>query len=221
MFRIAALSRIPHIRCQMVRLPTSPLISSSRWYQVSPNSARPGMVIDLNGSPQIVVAKDHGGTGRGQAVIKLTFKHAVTGARSQERFRSNDSLEVMLLVQKEYQFLYAADGKAHLMDMQTFEELAMDMDAFEGDKDKMAFLEDGMAVTVQALEPEPGAISWRLPLKHSYKVKSVESRVARDKGATYLPATLENGARVSVPDFVKPGETIVVDLENAIYAGRA
>ncbi|KAJ2596706.1 hypothetical protein H4R99_004814 [Coemansia sp. RSA 1722] len=219
MFRIAALSRIPRV-LPMARVPAS-LAIHSRWYQVSPNSARPGMVIDLNGSPQIVVSKDHGGTGRGQAVIKLTFKHAVTGARSQERFRSNDSLEVMLLVQKEYQFLYTADNKAHLMNMQTFEELAMDMDAFEGGKDKMAFLEDGMNVTVQALEPEPGAISWRLPLKHTYKVAAVESRVARDKGATYLPATLENGAKVSVPDFVKPGETIVVDLENATYAGRA
>ncbi|KAJ1804277.1 hypothetical protein LPJ56_006771 [Coemansia sp. RSA 2599] len=219
MFRTFAFSRVQRLR-QAARLPASPA-SGCRWYQVSPNSARPGMVIDLNGSPQIVVSKDHGGTGRGQAVIKLTFKHAVTGARSQERFRSNESLEVMLLVQNEYQFLYAADGKAHLMNMQTFEELAMDMDAFEGSKDKMAFLEDGMTVTVQALEPEPGAISWRLPPKHPYKVASVESRVARDKGATYLPATLENGAKVSVPDFVKPGETIIVDLENATYAGRA
>ncbi|KAJ1722755.1 hypothetical protein LPJ53_002853 [Coemansia erecta] len=193
----------------------------SRWYQVGPNSARPGMVIDLNGSPQIVVSKDHGGTGRGQAVIKLSLKHAVTGAKSHERFRSNDSLEVMLMIQKPYQFLYSDDKKAHLMDMKTYEELTMDLDKFEGDKDKLAFLEDGMDVTVQVLEPEPGPISWRLPARHAYKVKSVESRIARDKGATYLPATLENGAKVSVPDFIKPGEQIIVDLEKAEYIGRA
>ncbi|KAJ1854508.1 hypothetical protein LPJ73_002471 [Coemansia sp. RSA 2703] len=195
--------------------------SSSRWYQVGPNSARPGMVIDLNGSPQIVVSKEHGGTGRGQAVIKLSLKHAVTGVKSHERFRSNDSLEVMLMIQKSYQFLYADDKKANLMDMQTYEELAMDLDKFEGEKDKLAFLEDGMDVTVQVLEPEPGPISWRLPARHTYKVKSVESRIARDKGATYLPATLENGAKVSVPDFIKPGEQIIVDLEKAEYVGRA
>ncbi|KAJ2786749.1 hypothetical protein GGI15_001278 [Coemansia interrupta] len=193
----------------------------NRWYQVGPNSARPGMVIDLNGSPQIVVSKDHGGTGRGQAVIKLSLKHAVTGAKSHERFRSNDSLEVMLMMQRPYQFLYSDDKKAHLMDMKTYEELAMDLDKFEGDKDKLAFLEDGMDVTVQVLEPEPGPISWRLPARHTYKVSSVESRIARDKGATYLPATLENGAKVSVPDFIKPGEKIIVDLEKAEYIGRA
>ncbi|KAI8322811.1 hypothetical protein GQ54DRAFT_259354 [Martensiomyces pterosporus] len=212
------------LRSALVRLPRvrpAPLALPRRWYQVGPNSARPGMVIDLNGSPQIVVAKDHGGTGRGQAVIKLTLKHAVTGQRSQERFRGNDSLEVMQLIQKEYQFLYSDDGKAHLMDMQSFEELAMDMGAFEGGKEKMPFLEDGMGVTVQVLEPEPGPISWRLPPRHAYKVKSVELRVARDKGATYVPAILENGAKVTVPDFIKPGETIVVDLEQEAYVSRA
>ncbi|KAJ2252336.1 hypothetical protein GGI13_003342 [Coemansia sp. RSA 455] len=202
------------------RLPAH-VLSAQRWYKVGPNAARLGMVIDHNGSPQIVVGKDHGGTGRGQAVIKLSFKNAITGAKSQDRFRANDSLEVMLMVQKEYQFLYTDSGKVHLMDMTSFEELSMDLDSFEGDKDRLALLEDGMAITVQTLEPEPGPISWRLPARHVFKVKSVESRIAKDKGATYLPALLENNARVMVPDFIKPGESITVDLEKAEYVGRA
>ncbi|KAJ2002905.1 hypothetical protein GGI04_003154 [Coemansia thaxteri] len=179
------------------------------------------MVIDLNGGPHILVNKDHGGTGRGQAVIKLTFKHATSGAKLQERFRGNDSLEVMLLVQKEYQFLYSDEDKVHLMDMTTYEELSMPLDSFEGDKDKLALLEDGMRITVQTLEPEPGPISWRLPARHAYKVKSVEVRIAKEKGATFQPATLENNARVMVPDFVKPGESITVDLDKGEYVGRA
>ncbi|KAJ2741537.1 hypothetical protein GGI20_005124 [Coemansia sp. BCRC 34301] len=197
------------------------VLATRRWYKVGPNAARLGMVVDHNGSPQIVVAKDHGGTGRGQAVIKLTFKNAITGAKSQERFRGNDSLEVMLMVQKEYQFLYTDESKIHLMDMRSFEELSMDLDTFEGDKDKLVLLEDGMSITVQMLEPEPGPISWRLPARHIYKVKSVEARIAKDKGATYLPARLENNARVMVPDFIKPGEAITVDTEKAEYVGRA
>lgn len=192
-----------------------------RWYQLGPNSVRPGQVVDLNGNPQIVLSKSHGGTGRGQAVVKLTFKHAVTGARSQERFRANDSLEIMQMVQTEYQFMYADDQQAHLLNMNTYEELAMDLEVFEGGKPKLPFLEDGMTVTVQSLEPEPGPISWRLPLRHVYKVKSVESRLTRDKGATYQPAILESNAKVMVPDFIKPGETIVVDLEKEEYVSRA
>ncbi|KAJ1901617.1 hypothetical protein LPJ66_000642 [Kickxella alabastrina] len=216
MFR-SVLAQIPR-----PRLLAQPRVMAQRWYQIGPNSARPGMVIDLNGSPQIVVAKDHGGTGRGQAVIKLTLKHAVTGSKSQERFRGNDALEVMLLIQKEYQFLYADGNQAHLMDMQTFEELTMDMENFEGDKEKLAFLEDGMGVTVQVLEPQPGPISWRLPARHTYRVREVEMRLARDKGATYVWGTMDNGAKVMVPDFIKPGEDIIVDLLDKItYIGRA
>ncbi|KAJ2830858.1 hypothetical protein GGI24_001812 [Coemansia furcata] len=197
------------------------VLAAQRWYKVGPNAARLGMVIDHNGSPQIVVGKDHGGTGRGQAVIKLTFKNAITGAKSQDRFRANDSLEVMIMVQKQYQFLYMDTDKIHLMDMTSFEELSMDLDTFEGDKDRLALLEDGMAITVQTLEPEPGPISWRLPARHVFKVKSVEAGIARDKGATYLPAILENNVKVMVPDFIKPGESINVDLEKAEYVGRA
>ncbi|KAJ2880964.1 hypothetical protein IWW38_005868 [Coemansia aciculifera] len=214
MFRLAA-SRF------VTRRTTAHVLAAQRFYKVGPNAARLGMVIDHNGSPQIVVAKDHGGTGRGQAVIKLTFKNAITGAKSQERFRGNDTLEVMLMVQKEYQFLYKDEARIYLMDMRSFEELSMALDTFEGNKDKLALLEDGMTITVQTLEPEPGPISWRLPARHVYKVKSVEARLAKEKGATYMPATLENNARVMVPDFVKPGEAITVDLEKAEYVGRA
>ncbi|KAJ2909985.1 hypothetical protein GGI21_001327 [Coemansia aciculifera] len=214
MFRLAA-SRF------VTQRTTAHVLAAQRFYKVGPNVARLGMVIDHNGSPQIVVAKDHGGTGRGQAVIKLTFKNAITGAKSQERFRGNDTLEVMLMVQKEYQFLYKDEARIYLMDMRSFEELSMALDTFEGNKDKLALLEDGMTITVQTLEPEPGPISWRLPARHVYKVKSVEARLAKEKGATYMPATLENNARVMVPDFVKPGEAITVDLEKAEYVGRA
>ncbi|KAJ2796125.1 hypothetical protein H4R20_005639 [Coemansia guatemalensis] len=208
-----ALGRLAHPRIG-VQLPPR------RWIQIGPNTVRLGMVIDHKGEPQIVESKDHGGTGRGQAVVKLNLRHAATGVRSQVRFRGSDTLELMKLVQNKYQFLYTEGNKAHMLNMQSFEELAMDMDTFEGAKDKIAFLEDGMEIIVQSLEPEPGPISWRLPSRYTFKVKSVEARLAKDKGATYSPATLENNARVSVPDFIKPGDSIVVDLDKTAYVGR-
>ncbi|KAJ2617030.1 hypothetical protein H4S08_000514 [Coemansia sp. RSA 1365] len=197
------------------------MISKRLSIQIGPNTVRLGMVIEHKGEPQIVESKDHGGTGRGQAVVKLNLRHAATGARSQVRFRASDTLDLMKLVQNKYQFLYSESDKVHLLNMQTYEELAMNMDKFEGSKDRMSFLEDGMEIIVQSLEPEPGPISWRLPSRHTFKVKSIEARVAKDKGATYSPATLQNNARISVPDFVKPGDSIVVDLDKLTYVGRS
>ncbi|KAJ2552191.1 hypothetical protein IWW35_002445, partial [Coemansia sp. RSA 1878] len=188
-----------------------------RWYQAGPNSVRMGNVIDIKGEPQIVVSRDHGGTARGQAVIKLNLKHAVTGIKSTERFRNNDTLEVLLLVQNQYQYLYSDGDTAHLLNMQTYEELTMDINTLEGGKDKLPYLEDNMEVTVQSLEPEPGPLSWRLPARHTYKVKSLVDRIAKDRGTTYVTGTLENGMQVQIPNFIKPGENVVVDLTRLTY----
>ncbi|KAJ1859173.1 hypothetical protein GGH12_002943 [Coemansia sp. RSA 1822] len=192
-----------------------------RWYQAGPNSVRMGNVIDIKGEPQIVVSRDHGGTARGQAVIKLNLKHAVTGIKSTERFRNNDTLEVLLLVQTQYQYLYSDGDTVHLLNMQTFEELTMDINTLEGGKDKLPYLEDNMEVTVQSLEPEPGPLSWRLPARHTYKVKSLVDRIAKDRGTTYVTGTLENGMQVQIPNFIKPGENVVIDLTRLSYIGRA
>ncbi|KAJ2159917.1 hypothetical protein GGH16_005246 [Coemansia sp. RSA 560] len=121
-------------------------------------------------------------------------------------------LEVLLLVQNQYQYLYSDGDTAHLLNMQTYEELTMDINTLEGSKDKLPYLEVNMEVTVQSLEPEPGPLSWRLPTRHTYKVKSLMDRIAKDRGTTYVTGTLENGIQAQIPNFIKPGENLVIDL---------
>ncbi|KAJ2641364.1 hypothetical protein IW137_003110, partial [Coemansia sp. RSA 1287] len=95
-------------------------------------------------------------------------------------------LEVLLLVQNQYQYLYSDGDTAHLLNMQTYEELTMNINMLESSKDKLLYLEDNMEEIVQSLEPEPGPLSWRLPARHTYKVKSLVDRIAKDRGTTYV-----------------------------------
>ncbi|KAJ1917807.1 hypothetical protein H4219_002997 [Mycoemilia scoparia] len=192
----------------------------TREYKVDVGSLRSGFVIDHEGKPLIVLNKTHGGTGRGPAVIKVDFKNALTGQKIQQRFKSGSTVEVIQLIQKDYQLLYVADKKAHLMNMETFEELELPADAIEGGESKLPFAVDGMDVIVQSLEPEPGPISWRLPNRYSYVVESVEERRAQAKGTTYCPAMISGGGMVQVPSFVKPGESIIVDTQEERYVSR-
>ncbi|OLY79697.1 Elongation factor P [Smittium mucronatum] len=84
-----------------------------------------------------------------------------------------------------------------------------------------AVVKDGMQVTVQILEPEPGPVSWKLPSRHTYKVESISKRAPHAKGGNYVPATLTSGAEVKVPDFVNPGDMIIVDTETREYISKA
>lgn len=65
-------------------------------------------------------------------------------------------------------------------------------------------------------------ISVRLPQTHVYTVASVTERaVQAAKGIAFKPATLANGCRVQVPDFVNVGDRIVIEIEAMKYLRRA
>jgi elongation factor P len=63
-----------------------------------------------------------------------------------------------------------------------------------------------------------------LELPGSVELKVTETQPAV-KGGTVAgggkPATLETGLVVTVPDFVKDGETIIVTTDTGTYKGRA
>ncbi|PVV00019.1 hypothetical protein BB559_000223 [Furculomyces boomerangus] len=190
-----------------------------RFYETNINLVKPGQVIKKDGKPFILVSKDHGGTGRSAAVF--TVKNPITGQKVQFRAKGGESVQVMELRQRPYQYLYTSGKEVYLMNMQNYEELKIGTDKLEGGASKLGLLEDGMEVTVQILEPEPGPISWRLPARHVYTIESVVRRALQAKGSTYNPAIINGGAEVKVPDFVSPGDKVVIDTDTLEYVSKA
>ncbi|OMH86272.1 Membrane-associated progesterone receptor component 1 [Zancudomyces culisetae] len=161
------------------------------------------------------------GTGRGGSVLKISLKDPVTGGKSNLRVHGNDPVEVLLLRQIEYQYLYSFENKVNLMNMSTFEELSLSQDMIEGGKNNLNLLTDGMPITVQSLEPEPGPISFRLPARYKYKIEKINRRTAQDKGTTYNPAFINDGkVEVKVPEFIDEGEEVIIDLATKEYVSR-
>jgi elongation factor P len=78
-----------------------------------------------------------------------------------------------------------------------------------------------MMVSVQMLETEQ-PIMYRLPKTHIYTVDRDEPAASQaSKGVSYKTAYVaDSKVRLSVPEFVKPGDRVVVDLENIAYVSR-
>ena len=71
--------------------------------------------------------------------------------------------------------------------------------------------------------PEHGtqAITFKLPTSYTYTVSSVIERAGQAaKGTVFKSATLSNGAKLQVPEFVKEGEKIIVDIGTMRYMKR-
>ncbi|KAI8338637.1 hypothetical protein BC941DRAFT_460833 [Chlamydoabsidia padenii] len=145
-------------------------------------------------------------------------------AKSNERFKSNDTLEILNLQDESYQYLYSDGPQLHLLHPDTFDEIILTSDMCEGGERSVAMLEDGMPIAISFLTtPESGRqpATFKLPANYTYTVASVVERAGQAaKGTVYKTASLSNGSKLQVPEFVHEGDRIVVDIENMKYVKR-
>ncbi|KAI9311326.1 hypothetical protein BX666DRAFT_1997257 [Dichotomocladium elegans] len=141
-----------------------------------------------------------------------------------ERFKSGDSLEILNMQDEIFQYLYAEGNTLHLVNTETFDQIEMAKSACEGGDESLSMLEDGMNLTVSFLTtPETGRqpVTFKLPQNHIFSVESVVERAGQAaKGTVYKTAVLTNGAKLQVPEFVRAGDRIVVDIDTRKYVRR-
>lgn len=185
--------------------------------KINGNEIRPGNVIEHQGRLWAAVKVNHVKPGKGGAYAQVELKDIVSGTKSNERFRSAETVERVRLEQKDFQFLYGQGDDLVFMDNETYEQIEL---ATEFVGERAAFLQDGMAVTLEMHEGKPLGIS--LPQQVTLEIKETEPVVKGQTAAnSFKPAILENGVKVMVPPFVSQGEKIIVDTEEVTYLRRA
>jgi elongation factor P len=147
----------------------------------------------------------------------VKLRNIRNGTLSDQKLRSEDSVERATLDEREMQYLYA-DGEAHyFMDTSTFEQVHISSEALG---DSVRFLTPEMTIQVEFYGSEPVGIE--LPQTVDLKVTETAPGI---KGATasaqVKPATLETGLVVQVPPFVNSGDLIRVNTETGEYRSRA
>lgn len=185
--------------------------------KINGNEIRPGNVIKHNDGLWMAVKLQHVKPGKGGAFAQVELKNLVTGSKLNERFRSSETLERIRLEQRDYQFLFEADGTLTFMNTESYEQIELQSD-FVGER--AAFLQDGMMVVVEMHEDK--AIGVRLPDQVTLEVVETQPVVKGQTAASSnKPAVLENGVRIMVPPFIGTGDKIVVETSEVTYLKRA
>jgi elongation factor P len=176
-----------------------------------------GVTIDMNGDPLVVVDYQHSKMGRGGAVLRTKLRNLKTGALVDMTFKGSDKFEEAVLERRTCTYLYAEGDQHQFMDAATFEQFSL---SSEEVGPKVRFLKEGQELQILFYEDKP--VSVVLPIKMDLKVTHTEPGVRGDtaQGGT-KPATLETGAVIIVPLFVKIGDILRINTDEGTYVERA
>jgi elongation factor P len=181
------------------------------------NLIRAGQVIEHDGRRWTVLKQQIITPGKGGAFIQVEMRDLKSGNKTNERWRTADTVERLLTEEKEYTYSYTDGSNLVLMDPESYEEVHVPADLLG---DAKAFLQDNMPVTVDLVEGDPVGI--HLPQTVVLEVVEADPVVRGQTAASsYKPARLSNGVKTSVPPFIETGEKIVVRTEDASYVERA
>ncbi|BAE50089.1 MULTISPECIES: elongation factor P [Paramagnetospirillum] len=184
--------------------------------KINANLIRPGNILEHNGRQYAVLKTQIVQPGKGGAFITVEMRDIRTGNKTNERWRTADTIEKCNVEAKECTFLFKDDSNMTFMDSESFEQFTMPNDTLG---DTIGFLQDGMVVEVDFVEGSPVSIT--LPEKVVMKVVEADPVVkGQTASSSYKPAKLENGMKILVPPFLEEGEVIIVNTTDCSYVER-
>ena len=163
------------------------------------NAIRPGNVISHNNRLWVAVKIQHVKPGKGGAFAQVELRDIRDGTKLNERFRSSETVERVILTENASTYLYAENENFIFMDTESFEQLAIPASMIG---DQADWLQDGMAVTVNSHEGEP--ISIALPDTVVVEVLEADAVVkGQTASSSYKPTVVDGGLKVMVPPHIR------------------
>lgn len=183
---------------------------------ISVSEFRRGMAIRYEGDVWIVTEFQHISPGNWRAMMKTKLKNVKTGRVMEVTFRMSDEIEQVMLFERKMQYLYESEGLLYFMDTETYEQTFIPEDML-GDQKK--FLKESDICSIYFLEDKP-IVAEMAPFVE-LKVVEAEPAVKGDTATNVMKyCTLETGARIQVPLFIKEGDTVKVDTRTGRYVER-
>jgi elongation factor P len=184
---------------------------------VNTNQFKNGMHVKVDGDVWRIVGFQHVKPGKGGAFVRTKLKNLASGSVVDRTLRAGEKFERMHTETKNVQYLYDAGDEVVFMEEDTYEQFSLSRESLAEDLD---FLPPSTSVQILTVDGKPAGL--QLPSSIELAVTETEPGVKGDTVSNLTkPATLETGAIVQVPLFVKVGERIKVDPREARYISRA
>ena len=177
---------------------------------------RNGLKIELDGSPFVITYFQHVKPGKGGAFVRTKVKNLLTGKVLDRTFRSGEKVQEADVEERTMQYLYLDGEDRVFMDNTTYDQTPISNEVLG---DARTYLKENTDVSVLFWRGEPVNID--LPPFIEVAVSECEPGIRGDTASNVTkPATIETGATVQVPLFIKQGDTIRIDTRTREYSER-
>jgi elongation factor P len=177
---------------------------------------RNGISIVMDNDILTIVDFQHVKPGKGGAFVRSTLRNIRNGKVFDKTWRAGERMEQAFLERKPMQYLYNDGTEYFLMDPETFDQISVSKDQIGNG---IKYLKENMELSV--MSHKDAIIGIEIP---SFVELEVTETAGSEKGDTASgggkPATVETGAVITVPFFVKVGDKIKIDTRNDQYLER-
>lgn len=182
---------------------------------ISPTELKRGMVLMIEGAPQILDDFHITGTAQTKHKIHGKLRNLKTGRIVERVFTENERVVLADLTYRRVVYTYKTEDQYVFTDAETFEEYSLHKDQIgerhwfvkEDEEYKAIFLEGKFMDIV-------------LPPSIPLKVVETGPSVRGGSDSTWKPAKLETGLEIMLPLFIETGEIVRVDTSTRKYVGK-
>jgi elongation factor P len=177
---------------------------------------KPGMVLRLEKNLyKIFHFEYHTGGGKMGSLVHLKLKDLKTGVFLDRKVKPEERMEVAELDRKILEYLYKDGDGYYLMDPESYEQTQLEKHHLESFD---PFLQPNMKLTVEFLGEDP--IHVVFPEWVELRVTSTPPSLGSLQDDVTKPATLSNGLQIQVPQFIKAGDLVKVNVTTKKYLER-
>ncbi len=183
---------------------------------ISAGDFKNGVTLEIEGNIYQILEFQHVKPGKGAAFVRTKLKNIINGGAIERTFRPTEKFPKAHIERKDMQYLYSDGELFHFMDVETYDQIALNEDAIG---DSLKFVKENEMVKICSHKGNVFAVE--PPLFVELAIIETEPGFKGDTatGAT-KPATVETGALVYVPLFVETGDVLKIDTRTGEYLSR-
>ena len=183
---------------------------------ISAGDFKTGLTVIVEDDPWVVLDFQHVKPGKGAAILKTKMRNLKTGSVQEKNFNASTKFEQANISKKTAQFSYKDGDTYNFMDMETYETYELSEEHIGFNK---YFIVEGAEVSLIFFESLLLSVS--VPEKVELTIAETDAAIKGAPSNQTKDAVTETGLSLRVPQFIEPGEKIVVFSTDGKYAGRA